>query len=150
MRITDRCPDANCGVDLGGAPASDIMGIQVGRYYGEWEFVSCEGVEGVWGDSTSMWVKEGAREFWSIIQVRNPKDMVKKIEIRGLDSDDAYTLEMVIGTENFWTVPVAVLKTDKRYKVVVSYRTGTDDEWVLKGSELAVPEANLYLHEHRE
>ena len=34
VRITDRCPDANCGVDLGGAPASDIMGIQVGRYYG--------------------------------------------------------------------------------------------------------------------
>ena len=150
VRITDRCPDANCGVDLGGAPASDIMGNLVGRYYGEWEFVSCEGVEGVWGDSTSIWVKEGASEYWSIIQVRNPKDMVKKIEIRGLDSDDAYTLEMVIGTENFWTVPVAVLKTDNRYRVVVTYRTGTDDEWVLKGSELAVPEANLYLHEHRE
>ena len=150
VRITDRCPDANCGVDLGGAPASDIMGIQVGRYYGEWEFVSCEGVEGVWGDSTSIWVKEGASEFWSIIQVRNPKDMVKKIEIRGLDSDDAYTLEMVVGTENFWTVPVAVLKTDNRYRVVVTYRSGTDDEWVIKGSELAKPEANLYLYEHRE
>ncbi len=26
VRITDRCPDANCGVDLGGAPAADIMG----------------------------------------------------------------------------------------------------------------------------
>ena len=150
VRITDRCPDANCGVDLGGAPASDIMGIQVGRYYGEWEFVSCEGVEGVWGDSTSIWVKEGASEFWSIIQVRNPKDMVKKIEIRGLESDETYTLEMVVGTENFWTVPVAVLKTDKRYRVVVTYRTGTDDEWIIKGSELAVPEANLYVYEHRE
>ena len=150
VRITDRCPDANCGVDLGGAPASDIMGIQVGRYYGEWEFVSCEGVEGVWGDSTSIWVKEGASEFWSIIQVRNPKDMVKKIEIRGLDSDETYTLEMVVGTENFWTVPVAVLKTDNRYRVVVTYRTGTDDEWMIKGSELAVPEANLYLYEHRK
>ncbi len=43
VRITDRCPDADCGVDLGGAPAADIMGNQVGRYYGEWEFVSCEG-----------------------------------------------------------------------------------------------------------
>ena len=150
VRITDRCPDANCGVDLGGAPASDIMGIQVGRYYGEWEFVSCEGVEGVWGDSTSIWVKEGASEFWSIIQVRNPKDMVKKILIRGIDSDDIYELEMVVGTENFWTVPVAVLKTDNRYNVVVKYRSGTNDEWIIKGSELAKPEANLYLHEHRE
>ena len=150
VRITDRCPDANCGVDLGGAPASDIMGIKVGRYYGEWEFVSCEGVEGVWGDSTSIWVKEGASEFWSIIQVRNPKDMVKKIVIQGIDSDDIYTLEMVVGTENFWTVPVAVLKTDNRYRVIVTYRTGTDDEWIIKGLELAVPEANLYLYEHRK
>ena len=150
VRITDRCPDANCGVDLGGAPASDIMGNLVGRYYGEWEFVSCEGVEGVWGDSTSIWVKEGASKFWSIIQVRNPKDMVKKIVIRGVDSDDAHTLEMVVGTENFWTVPQEILQTEKQYSVVVTYRSGTDDEWMLKGSELAVPEANLYLHEHRK
>lgn len=150
VRITDRCPDANCGVDLGGAPASDIMGIQVGRYYGEWEFVSCEGVEGVWGDSTSIWVKEGASEYWSIIQVRNPKDMVKKIKIHGVETDDIYMLEMVVGTENFWTVPVDVLKTDLRYRVVVTYRTGTDDEWIIKGSELTVPEANLYLYEHRK
>ena len=150
VRITDRCPDANCGVDLGGAPASDIMGIQVGRYYGEWEFVSCEGVEGVWGDSTSIWVKEGASEFWSIIHVRNPKDMVKSITIYGVDTRDFYELEMVVGTENFWKVPLAVLKTDNRYRVVVTYRTGTDDEWIIKGSELAVPEANLYLYEHRK
>jgi expansin (peptidoglycan-binding protein) len=150
VRITDRCPDANCGVDLGGAPASDIMGNLVGRYYGEWEFVSCEGVEGVWGDSTSIWVKEGASKFWSIIQVRNPKDMVKKIVIRGVDDDDAHTLEMVVGTENFWTVPQEILQTEKQYSVVVSYRSGTDDEWIIKGSELAVPEANLYLHEHRK
>ena len=150
VRITDRCPDADCGVDLGGAPASDIMGIQVGRYYGEWEFVSCEGVDGVWGDSTSLWVKEGASEFWSIIQVRNPKDMVKSIAIYGVDTRDFYELEMVVGTENFWTVPEAVLKTGNRYRVVVTYRTGTDDEWKIKGSDLAVPEANLYLYEHRE
>lgn len=150
VRITDRCPDADCGVDLGGAPAADIMGNQVGRYYGEWEFVSCEGVDGVWGDSTSIWVKEGASKFWSIIQVRNPKDMVKSIAIYGIDTSDFYELEMVVGTENFWTVPEAVLKTDNRYRVVVKYRTGTDDEWKIKGSDLAVPEANLYLYEHRE
>ena len=150
VRITDRCPDANCGVDLGGAPASDIMGINVGRYSGEWEFVSCEGVEGVWGDSTSLWVKEGASEFWSIVHVRNPKDMVKTITIYGVDTHDVYELEMVVGTENFWTVPPEVLKTDNRYRVVVKYRTGDDDEWIIKGSELAVGEANLYLYEHRE
>ena len=120
VRITDRCPDADCGVDLGGAPASDIMGIQVGRYYGEWEFVS------------------------------NPKDAVRKIVFNELDGDKTYPLEFVVGTENFWKVPLAVLKTDNRYRVVVTYRTGTDDEWIIKGSELAVPEANLYLYEHRK
>ena len=150
VRITDKCPDANCGVDLGGAPASDIMGIQVGRYYGEWEFVSCEGVDGVWGDSTSLWVKEGASEFWSIVQVRNPKDMVKSIAIYGVDTRDFFELEMVVGTENFWTVPKEILQTDNRYRVVVKYRTGEDDEWKIKGSDLAVSEANLYLWEYRE
>ena len=150
VRITDRCPDANCGVDLGGAPASDIMGIQVGRYYGEWEFVSCEGVDGVWGDSTSIWVKEGASEFWSIIQVRNPKDAVRKIVFNEVDGDKTYPLEFVVGTENFWTVPKEVLQSEKSYSVVVTYRSGTDDEWILKGSDLAVPEANLYLYEHRK
>lgn len=150
VRITDRCPDANCGVDLGGAPASDIMGIQVGRYYGEWEFVSCEGVEGVWGDSTSIWVKEGASTYWSIIQVRNPKDAVRKIVFNEVDGDKTYPLEFVVGTENFWTVPKVVLRSEKSYSVVVTYRSGTDDEWILKGSDLAVPEANLYLYEHRK
>ena len=150
VRITDRCPDANCGVDLGGAPASDIMGIQVGRYYGEWEFVSCEGVEGVWGDSTSIWVKEGASTYWSIIQVRNPKDAVRKIVFNEVDGDKTYPLEFVVGTENFWTVPKEILQSEKSYSVVVTYRSGTDDEWILKGSDLAVPEANLYLYEHRK
>ena len=150
VRITDRCPDADCGVDLGGAPASDIMGIQVGRYYGEWEFVSCEGVEGVWGDSTSIWVKEGASTYWSIIQVRNPKDAVRKIVFNEVDGDKTYPLEFVVGTENFWTVPKEVLQSEKSYSVVVTYRSGTDDEWIFKGSDLAVPEANLYLYEHRK
>ena len=150
VRITDRCPDADCGVDLGGAPAADIMGNTVGRYYGEWEFVSCEGIEGVWGDSTSLWVKESASTFWSIVQVRNPKDMVKAIAIIGVDTSDSYDLEMVVGTENFWTVPQNVLQTENRYRVVVKYRSGEDDEWHIKGSDLAVPEANLYLYEHRE
>lgn len=150
VRITDRCPDANCGVDLGGAPASDIMGDRVGRYSGEWEFVSCEGVEGVWGDSTAIWVKEGASTFWSIIQVRNPKDAVSAISVFSVDAGESYELEMVVGTENFWTVPQEVLQNEKSYRVVVSYRTGEDDEWYVKASELATPEATLYLYEHRK
>lgn len=149
VRIMDRCPDANCGVDLGGAPASEIMGNRVGRYSGEWEFVSCEGVDGVWDDSASVWVKEGSSTFWSIIQVRNPKDAVKSMTLKGVQSNDAHALEMVVGTENFWTVPPEVLQTDNEYTLTVTYRTGEPDTWLLKGSELSVGEANLYLYEHR-
>lgn len=149
VRIMDRCPDANCGVDLGGAPASEIMGNRVGRYSGEWEFVSCEGVDGVWDDSTSVWVKEGASTFWSIIQVRNPKDAVKSMTLKGVQSNDAHVLEMVVGTENFWTVPPEVLQTDNEYTLTVTYRSGEPDTWLLKGSELSVGEVNLYLYEHR-
>lgn len=149
VRIMDRCPDANCGVDLGGAPASEIKGNRVGRYSGEWEFVSCEGVEGVWDDSTSVWVKEGASTFWSIIQVRNPKDAVKSMTLKGVQSNDAHVLEMVVGTENFWTVPPEVLQTDNEYSLTVTYRSGEPDTWLLKGSELSVGEANLYLNKYR-
>lgn len=149
VRIMDRCPDESCGVDLGGAPASEIMGNRVGRYSGEWEFVSCEGVDGVWDDSTSIWVKEGASKFWSIIQVRNPKDVVKSMTLRGVQSNDAHVLEMVVGTENFWTVPPEVLQTDNEYTLTVVYRSGEPDTWLLKGSDLAVEEANIYLYEHR-
>ena len=148
VRITDRCPDASCGVDLGGAPAADIMGNAVGRYYGEWEFVSCEGVEGVWGDSTSIWVKDGASEYWSTIQVRNPKDMVESITIYGIDTRDFYELKPYEGAENFWSVPQEILQTDSCFRIVVAYRTGDDDEWKIKGSDLSVAEANLYLHKN--
>ena len=144
VRITDRCPDESCGVDLGGAPANDIMGGTVGRYYGEWEFVSCEGVEGVWGDSTSIWVKEGAGPYWSIIQVRNPKDAVTGISI-AVDGASAEPLKYAIEAENFWTVPQSVLQSDNEVDVIVDYRTGIPDTLRIKGSDLTKGEANYYL-----
>lgn len=150
VRITDRCPDANCGVDLGGAPASDIMGDLVGRYYGEWEFVSCEGVEGVWGDSTSIWVKEGASAFWSVIQVRNPKDAVKSITARGIASNDAFELKSAIEAENFWTVPQELLQSENEYAITVTYRTGEPDTWIIKPALFAEGEATYYLYDYRK
>lgn len=144
VRITDRCPDESCGVDLGGAPAADIMGNAVGRYYGEWEFVSCEGVDGVWGDSSSVWVKEGASEFWSIIQVRNPKDAVVKISAIGKNSEPEI-LKYATEAENFWAVPQSILQKDDDVELVIEYRTGVPDTLKIKGRNLAVGEGNYYL-----
>lgn len=144
VRIMDRCPDESCGVDLGGAPASDIMGIDVGRYYGEWEFVSCEGVEGVWDDSTSIWVKEGASAYWSVVQVRNPKDAVKSISMNGQE------LKIFSGAENFWEVPQEILQSGSDVKIQVEYRSGTPDVWTLASSDLTKSEGYYYLYEHRK
>lgn len=144
VRIMDRCPDESCGVDLGGAPASDIMGFTVGRYYGEWEFVSCEGVEGVWDDSTSIWVKDGANAYWSVIQVRNPKDAVKNISINGVD------LVRYVGAENFWEVPQEILQSESVVKITATYRSGTPDVWTISGAALAKEMTNYYLYEYRE
>lgn len=144
VRITDRCPDESCGVDLGGAPASDVMGNTVGRYYGEWEFVSCEGVDGVWGDSTSIWVKDGANAYWSVIQVRNPKDAVKNISINGVD------LVRYVGAENFWEVPQEILQSESVVKITATYRSGTPDVWTISGAALAKEMTNYYLYEYRE
>lgn len=144
VRITDRCPDESCGVDLGGAPASDVMGNTVGRYYGEWEFVSCEGVDGVWGDSTSLWVKDGANAYWSVIQVRNPKDAVKNISINGVD------LVRYVGAENFWEVPQEILQSESVVKITATYRSGTPDVWTISGAALAKEMTNYYLYEYRE
>ena len=145
VRITDKCPDENCGVDLGGAPAFDIMGMQVGRYYGEWEFVSCEGVEGVWGDSTAIFVKEGASLYWSIIQVRNPKDAVKSVVIQ-LDSEKLeQSLPYATEAENFWTVPKSILQSDDSVQIHVEYRSGTPDVWHLAASDLAKGNALFFF-----
>ncbi len=144
VRITDRCPDESCGVDLGGAPASDVMGNTVGRYYGEWEFVSCEGVEGVWDDSTSIWVKEGASAYWSVVQVRNPKDAVKSISMNGQE------LKIFSGAENFWEVPQEILQSGSDVKIQVEYRSGMPDVWTLASSDLTKSEGNYYLYEYRE
>ncbi|MCQ2122601.1 MAG: RlpA-like double-psi beta-barrel domain-containing protein [Fibrobacter sp.] len=144
VRIMDRCPDESCGVDLGGAPASDIMGNTVGRYYGEWEFVSCEGVEGVWDDSTSIWVKEGASAYWSVIQIRNPKDAVTSISIDGSE------LSLFTGAENFWEVPQEILQSNSDVKIQVEYRSGTPDVWNISGVALTKEMTNYYLYDYRE
>lgn len=144
VRITDKCPDESCGVDLGGAPANDIMGAAVGRYYGEWEFVSCEGEEGVWGDSTSVWVKEGASAFWSIIQVRNPKDAVTMISA-GEVGNVLKPLEYATEAENFWRVPQQILQSKNEILLVIEYRSGAPDSLTLKNGDLAIGEGNYYL-----
>ncbi|MCK9183612.1 MAG: expansin-like protein [Fibrobacteraceae bacterium] len=145
VRITDKCPDEYCGVDLGGAPAYDLMGIQVGRYEGEWEFVSCEGIENVYDDSTSIFVKDGANAYWSLIQVRNPPDAVTSISILSMNDSTLYELEWATEAENFFTVPKAILADTSNYELTATFKNGGTFTWKIKGTALSEPENNIYL-----
>ena len=82
VRILDKCADEYCGIDLGGAPARDLMGKQPGRYSGEWEWVSCAGVEGVSDGPAVLHVKNGSSSNWSRIQVRNGDGGVTGIRVQ--------------------------------------------------------------------
>jgi len=147
VRITDKCPDANCGVDLGGAPARDLMGIYAGRYEGEWKFISCEGHPEVFGDSTTLFVKEGSNTYWSIIQVRNPLDAVTQIEIYSMADSSLTELQWATEAENFFRVPTSILKDSSKYEIRVSYRFSEGQIWKLKGTDLSKSEGSYHLEE---
>lgn len=109
-RIVDKCPDGNCGIDLGGAPATDLMGAQAGRYSGSWRFVPCLGETGVYDGAPSLFVKGGSNAWWSLVQVRNPESAIAGIRLRPLGSSGAWdTLPWATEAENFFKVPVRIL-----------------------------------------
>lgn len=110
VRIVDKCPDDHCGIDLGGAPATDLMGMQAGRYAGEWRFVSCDGVAGVSDGVPSLHVKEGSSAWWSLVQVRNPESAITTMRLRPVLGSVVWdTLPWATEAENFFKLPEKVL-----------------------------------------
>lgn len=116
VRIVDKCPDGYCGMDLGGAPATDLMGMKAGRYAGEWRPVSCEGLQGVSDGPPSLHVKEGSSRWWSLVQVRNPPGAVRRIRLRrDLPESPWISLAWAIEAENFLKVPESILQDSVPY-----------------------------------
>lgn len=135
-RIVDKCPDGHCGIDLGGAPATDIMGLQAGRYAGEWSFVPCDGLAGVYDDSTKLWVKEGSNAWWSLVQVRNPPSAVDSMMVR--PSGGAWTiLSWATEAENFFKVPREILVMTDSVQLRVVYRMAAPDTVRLAPADLS-------------
>lgn len=111
VRIVDKCPDGQCGIDLGGAPATDLMGTQPGRYSGQWRFVSCLGLPGVSDGAPSLFVKEGSSVWWSLVQVRNPESAITTMRLRSAPGSAAWdTLPWATEAENFFKVPAKVFR----------------------------------------
>lgn len=135
VRIMDKCPDANCGIDLGGEPAKTLMGTQPGRYSGSWEWVSCEGQAGVSDGAPALFVKEGSNPYWSLVQVRNPPGAVLSIawSSAGGRGVFAYATE----AENFFKAPQETLDSKEPVTLSITFTFGGPLRVTLTGGELA-------------
>jgi expansin (peptidoglycan-binding protein) len=148
VRIMDKCPDAHCGIDLGGAPARDLMGEKPGRYSGEWTWVSCEGQADVSDGPPTLYVKEGSNPFWSLVQVRNPSERIAQVRLRpaGRNGDaDWINLAWATEAENFFTVPPVVLQDGGEYDLEVHFQKGRGYAVKVKGSALAAEKSSIPL-----
>lgn len=145
VRIMDKCPDDNCGIDLGGAPAAEIMKDQPGRYSGEWEWVSCEGAQGVSDGSPSLHVKAGSGKWWSLVQVRNGPGAVLEIRARKATDGEWQSLPWATEAENFFSVPVEILQDSDEWELEVIWRTGESGFLRIAGEKLGVEESSYGL-----
>ncbi|MBN2803278.1 MAG: hypothetical protein JXR91_09300 [Deltaproteobacteria bacterium] len=145
VRITDRCPDEYCGVDLGGAPAADVMTLGPGRYDGQWMWQSCEGHPEVFDGPTCLFVKDGSNEYWALIQVRNPLSRVTGISYKKEGTTKFIPLDWAKEAENFYTVPQAILQDSSNYTLKVEYDLAPSTEIAVKGSDLSVAESIIEL-----
>src|ERR1035437_4496829 len=137
VRIDHKCPDSNCGIDLGGAPATDIMETLPGRYTGSWRFVSCDGLAGVSDGERALWVKEGSNSYWSLVQIRNPPSAVDAIRMR-LPGDIWTDLAWATEAENFFKVPDVLLRdTNATLQVEIRYRMAKSDTLMILADSLA-------------
>lgn len=147
VRIMDKCPDANCGIDLGGLPARDLMGARPGRYSGEWRWVSCAAHEGVSDGPPTLFVKEGGNAYWSLVQVRNGEAGVLGIRMRPASPDAGPWTELAWATEaeNFFKVPPAILQDARAYEMEITLAIGRGYRAELKGADLAEEKSSLSL-----
>lgn len=145
VRITDKCPDDNCGIDLGGAPAQIIMGNQIGRYSGEWEWVSCDDAQGVSDGPPALHVKEGSNEWWSLVQVRNGPGGVKEIRVRKTDNTEWITLSMATEAENYYKLPSELLQDNTEWEIEVVWDNGSKCLLTLTGNKLAIENSSYEL-----
>lgn len=145
VRIVDKCPDQYCGIDLGGAPARDIMEDKPGRYAGKWHFVSCNGHRGVSDGSPCIFVKDGSNPWWALIQVRNPPMAVTAIDWEILGREQRGTFAYAKEAENFYSVSEEVRSTSDTVQLTVHYSDKTTHRLDIAGNALTQAKASYPL-----
>lgn len=137
VRIVDKCPDAHCGIDLGGAPARTLMGSDPGRFAGHWEFISCTGQTGVSDGPPSLFVKDGSNPWWALIQARNIPGAVKSLVFKADGKE--IPADWASEAENFFTVPAAIRSTESPVVVQLTFSDGSVLSATVSGKALTTP-----------
>jgi expansin (peptidoglycan-binding protein) len=145
VRVTDKCADQYCGIDLGGAPAAQLMGNRPGRYGGSWKFVSCDAMRGVSDGPASIYVKDGSNPWWALIQVRNGRGAVRAISWRGTESTKSGDFAYATEAENFFSVPEEVRTTAETIRLSITYRDLSTDTLDIAGNALTEPGTSIAL-----
>jgi hypothetical protein len=141
VRIMDKCPDDNCGIDLGGAPAAVIMQSQAGRYAGEWEWVDCDSSEGVSDGPPSLYIKTGSNQWWSLVQTRNGPGSVLEMRVRKTGTTGWMSLKWATEAENFFKLPEELLQDSGEWDIEVKWSTGSTSTLTITGNKLSVEDA---------
>jgi hypothetical protein len=138
VRIMDKCPDGDCGMDLGGSAPAAIMLDGFGRYNGSWRFVSCTGHPEVSDGAPSLFVSSGSNAWWSRVQVRNPASAVASIAWQDPAGSAQGSFPYATDPENTFEVPTAVLQSSTASIVItVQYTDGTTTTANLSPSQLS-------------
>jgi expansin (peptidoglycan-binding protein) len=138
VRIMDKCPDGDCGIDLGGSAPAAIMLDGFGRYDGSWRFVSCTGHPEVSDGSPSLFVSDGSNAWWSRVQVRNPPSAVASIAWQGPAGSAPGMFPYATDPEDTFEVPMEVLQSSATsIAVTVLYTDGTSATVQLGPGQLA-------------
>jgi cellulose 1,4-beta-cellobiosidase len=147
VRIMDKCPDGNCGIDLGGDAPAAIMLDGNGRYEGEWRFVSCDGHPEVSDGPPTLDVLQGSNPWWSRVHVRNAPMATDTIEWQDADGTAKGSLPFATNPENAFEVPVDEVLQSGMSSVLmtVHYVDGTTATVTLTPDELATASASYTL-----
>jgi expansin (peptidoglycan-binding protein) len=139
VRIMDKCPDAYCGIDLGGSAPAAIMLDGFGRYEGTWRFVSCSGHPEVSDGAPSLAVLRGSNSWWSRVQVRNPPLAVDSIQWQNAAGTVSGSFPYAADPENTFEVPVSeVLQSaSPSFQITVRYVDGSTATVQLSPTQLA-------------
>lgn len=148
VRIMDKCPDNDCGIDLGGLAPGAVMADGFGRYAGQWRFISCNGHPEVSDGAPSLNVKDGSNAWWSRVRVHNPSTGVASIEYQDTTSASHGSFAFdTSNVENAYEVPVnSVLQSSAAtFLVTVNYVDGTKATVQLSPAQLGAASASYPL-----